>query len=83
MASRRFEGVFPAVLEFAGFGMPQRRAAARHGEQGGCQREGVWDQRESGRGRRRPALFPSRQEVEDEVGGLFAKSEKFRDLTIN
>ena len=33
--------------------------------------------------RRRPALFPSRQAVEDEVGGLFAKSEKFRDLTVN
>ena len=33
--------------------------------------------------RRRPALFPSWQEVEDEVGALFAKSEKFRDLTVN
>jgi len=54
MASRRFEGVFPAALEFAGFGMPRRRAAAQRGEQGGRQQEGVWDQRESGRGRWRP-----------------------------
>ena len=35
------------------------------------------------RRRRRPALFPSRREVEDGLGDLVANTEKFRGLPVN
>ena len=64
MAARRFEGVFPAVLEFAGFGMLRWRAATRRGERERRQRGRGGVQERLGR----PGGTPS-SGVEQPAGG--------------